>query len=349
VTSDWVVPVGSAVAPPAAARPAVTARRVDPLHQVVLPDAFVVDPSGISTGQFRRVSRLAYVRNVIAMDGGAVRIGGRAVNIIGVNPALFRAWTPLQTATQQSVWTALARGEFVTTDWTARQLGLRTGSSYRVAGARQPVLGYGGDTVLGVPAVDAAVNTPVSRQLGLVRQIGMLISAPGASLGRLAAEVRGVLGPKTRFISLLPALRKSQSLPVDGQVPGGRPDNYLTLYRDSAAMYCPGLSWTVLAAIGQIESGDGQNEGPSSAGALGPMQFLPSTWSTWGIDAFGESGTPDIMNPYDAVPSAAVYLCASGAARGGAALASAIFDYNHAAWYVAEVLALAHEYAVEYG
>ena len=105
----------------------------------------------------------------------------------------------------------------------------------------------------------------------------------------------------------------------------------------------------MLAAIGQIESGDGANTGPSSAGALGPMQFLPSTWRVWGIDAFGETGPPDIMNPYDAVPSAAVLLCASGAAQGGQGLRQAIFAYNHATWYVDEVLTLAAEYARESG
>jgi membrane-bound lytic murein transglycosylase B len=121
----------------------------------------------------------------------------------------------------------------------------------------------------------------------------------------------------------------------------------LKLYQASTEQYCPGLSWTVLAAINEIESGDGTNEGPSSAGALGPMQFLPSTWAEWGIDAFGQTGKPDIMNPLDAVPSAARMLCADGAGK-SATLSGAIFDYNHATWYVDEVLALASEYAQDY-
>jgi membrane-bound lytic murein transglycosylase B len=130
--------------------------------------------------------------------------------------------------------------------------------------------------------------------------------------------------------------------------PTGRPTSYLQLFQESAARYCQGLSWTVLAAIGQIESADGQNMGPSTAGALGPMQFLPSTWAAWGIDGFGDTGAPDIMNPFDAVPSAARMLCADGATNGGAGLTQAIFDYNHATWYVDEVLTLAAEYAREY-
>ncbi len=126
--------------------------------------------------------------------------------------------------------------------------------------------------------------------------------------------------------SLRPA---QQRLPLDPSAGSAHPTNYLQLFRASAARYCPGLSWTVLAAIGQIESGDGRNMGPSSAGALGPMQFLPSTWREWGITAFGQSGPPDIMNPFDAVPAAARLLCAAGAGspRG---LYGAVFAYNHA-------------------
>ena len=172
-----------------------------------------------------------------------------------------------------------------------------------------------------------------------------LVSAPGAGMARLIKAVRRITGQSATVNSLRPA---QQQLPVDHAAGSGRPSNYLQLFQASAARYCPGLSWTVLAAIGQIESGDGANVGPSTAGALGPMQFLPSTWTIWGIDGFGQTGPPDVMNPYDAVPSAARLLCADGAARGGAALSAAIFDYNHADWYVREVLQLAAAYAGEF-
>ena len=132
------------------------------------------------------------------------------------------------------------------------------------------------------------------------------------------------------------------------RVPSGRPASYIQLFQESAAQYCPGLPWTVLAAIGQIESGDRANPGVSSAGAMGPMQFLPSTWAEWGITAFGEPSPPNIMDPFDAVPSAARYLCAAGGAT-AAGLPGAVFAYNHANWYVTEVLALAKEYQQAYG
>ena len=77
--------------------------------------------------------------------------------------------------------------------------------------------------------------------------------------------------------------------------------------------------------------------GPSSAGAVGWMQFMPSTWLRWGVDADGD-GIADPWNATDAVYAAARYLAASG---GQTDIARAIFSYNHADWYVREVLDLA--------
>jgi len=199
----------------------------------------------------------------------------------------------------------------------------------------------------GIPGVDAIVDSGGAARLGLTADVAVLINAPAADLATLMSQVRSVIGAGGTVANLVPVVTAT-SLPVDDSVPAGRPANWLQLYRESAARYCPGLSWTVLAAIGEIESADGANNGPSSAGALGPMQFLPSTWRIWGTGGFGRAGPPDIMNPLDAVPSAARMLCADGAAQGGAALSAAIFAYNHATWYVNEVLALAAEYAQEY-
>ena len=119
---------------------------------------------------------------------------------------------------------------------------------------------------------------------------------------------------------------------------------YLRLYH-SAAHTCRGMSWTLLAAIGQVESGHGANTSTSYAGAQGPMQFLPSTFASYAVDGDGD-GVASITSPADAVFSAARYLCANGAGRGEEATARAIWHYNHADWYVALVLKLAGEYAV---
>jgi hypothetical protein len=119
---------------------------------------------------------------------------------------------------------------------------------------------------------------------------------------------------------------------------------YMAIYHQAAAAICPGLSWTVLAAIGQVESGHGRDTSTSYAGAMGPMQFLPDTFRGYAVDG-DHNGTADIMDPSDAIFTAAHYLCANGAGTGPNALGNAIFRYNHADWYVQMVLALAKQYA----
>jgi hypothetical protein len=329
-------PAASPAASPGASNPAAQ-------QQIILPDLLLVAPKGLSARQIAKIGKVAGVRNVITADGAAIKIGSQPVNVLGVSPQQFRSWTPLATASDQSLWTALASGRFVASPDAAKRLGLRSGRSYGLTGAVRQSLVFGGAAALGVSGIDVLVSNQASARLGLIHGVAALISAPGAGLAALTSGVRAAAGTGDTIVSL-----RSQQLPVDPAAAGGKPASYLQLFQDSAATYCPGLSWTVLAAIGQIESGDGRNVGPSTAGALGPMQFLPSTWAIWGITAFGETGAPDVMDPYDAVPSAARLLCADGAAS-TAGLAGAIYSYNHATWYVTEVLALARQYAQTYG
>ncbi|HTT53525.1 MAG TPA: lytic transglycosylase domain-containing protein [Streptosporangiaceae bacterium] len=339
IPHTWPGPGG----PPAPASPAPTATpgaAASSFHQIFLPDLLVIEPAGLSHNQLTRLSRISGVRNLVTADGALIRLGHTKINVLGVNPGQFRSWTPLATATDQRLWTALQRGRFVTSDSLARQLHLRAGATYQLAGGAKQDLALGGSAPLGISGIGALVNSRFSAGLGLVPGVLALISAPGASMTALTRAVRHIAGQPAQLISL-----RRQQQP---RASGGRPSSYLQLFKDSAARYCPGMSWTVLAAIGQIESGDGSNMGPSTAGALGPMQFLPSTWAEWGITAFGETGPPNVMDAFDAVPSAARLLCAAGAGT-PAGLRGAIFAYNHATWYVNEVLGLAQEYARDYG
>ena len=323
----------------------VTAVPVAPLRRIVPPDLLVVMPSGITTEQLTKLRKLPYVRDLITADGGAIHLEARPVNVLGVDPGTFRSWTPPPTAVSQPIWSSLARNEFVLSTSAQARFRLHRGASYQMIGVGQPLVQLGASAALGIPGVDALVSLKTSRVIGLVPNVAAMINAPGAAMPVLIERVRAVLGPQSEIVNLQSTAHK---VAVDSGVPAGRPATYLDLYRQSSAEYCPGLSWTVLAAIGQIESGHGRNDGPSPAGALGPMQFLPSTWQAWGIPGFGDT-TADIMSPYDAVPSAARYLCATGAAAGGASLYRAIYAYNHADWYVSEVLELAQEYAQQFG
>jgi cell wall-associated NlpC family hydrolase len=129
------------------------------------------------------------------------------------------------------------------------------------------------------------------------------------------------------------------------------PSGYLALYR-AAAGVCPGLDWSILAAIGKIETDHGRStlpgvsSGANAFGAGGPMQFLQGTFdsvvSRHPLPAGGAS-PPSRYDPHDAIYAAAFYLCDNGAGRGD--LHSAIFAYNHAEWYVQEVLDQAKKYS----
>jgi hypothetical protein len=127
------------------------------------------------------------------------------------------------------------------------------------------------------------------------------------------------------------------------------PAGYLALYRASARA-CPGLPWTVLAAIGKLESDHGRARLPGVRWGVnrhgccaGPMQFNiangpPSTW-----DRYGDGVRAHVYQARYAIPAAARLLCRNGA-RGGRDVRGAVYAYNHAGWYVARVLAIARRY-----
>jgi membrane-bound lytic murein transglycosylase B len=146
-----------------------------------------------------------------------------------------------------------------------------------------------------------------------------------------------------------------------------------------------GLDWTTIAAIGAIESGHGSHGDtvldengyaqPAIIGraldgdgvatirdtddgvfdgdatwdrAVGPMQFIPSTWARWGSDANGD-GIADPNQIDDAAQSAAHYLCASGAMTSPEGWRAAVFSYNHDNDYVDKVARVANEFAAAAG
>jgi murein DD-endopeptidase MepM/ murein hydrolase activator NlpD len=132
------------------------------------------------------------------------------------------------------------------------------------------------------------------------------------------------------------------SLSLPGAAPIGVPNFFIDsfqippflipIYQAAGIEY--NVPWQILAAINEIETDYGRNLSVSSADAVGWMQFLPSTWKEWGVDANGD-GVADPYNPVDAIFTAARYLHAAGASQN---LSNAIYAYNHAGWYVQSVL-----------
>jgi membrane-bound lytic murein transglycosylase B len=181
-----------------------------------------------------------------------------------------------------------------------------------------------------VAVVAQQVLTLMAQEQSLLDQARQHAAAVRAAEAALRAQQEAMSTITAQRIASLRALPASPS--------------YMAIYHRAAADQCPGLSWTVLAAIGQVESGHGRDTSTSYAGAMGPMQFLPATFASYAVDG-NHDGVTDIMNPDDAIFTAAHYLCANGANRGPDALYQAIWHYNHADWYVQMVLTLAKQYA----
>ncbi len=124
--------------------------------------------------------------------------------------------------------------------------------------------------------------------------------------------------------------------------PSDIPPAMLTLYQSAAAAYH--VPWTLLAGIGMEETDHGRNNTTSSAGAQGLMQFIPATFASFGVDGNAD-GTIAINDDADSLYSAAHYLVASGAHNGPDGIRQALYAYNHALWYVNDVLYYAAAYA----
>ena len=174
------------------------------------------------------------------------------------------------------------------------------------------------------------------------------VSAPSATAG-VQPPARGVSGGSAFLDGGSPTSENpTVTIAPFGPAPIGVPnfiiDSFeippflLPIYQACGTEY--GIPWEVLASINKIETAFGTNLNVSTAGAMGWMQFIPSSWAMYGVDANGD-GRKDPYNPVDAICAAANYLKAAG---GDKDLYGAIFSYNHADWYVQEVLLYAKGY-----
>ncbi len=209
---------------------------------------------------------------------------------------------------------------------------------------------------------------PAPAAAGIAARIGLILlrskRARGAVLASLTLLIAAVAAVVVTVVVILTAAAAAMSdtcmTPAPGGDPGatptgskqpsqeavqGIPEDYLRLYQEDGQEY--GIDWAVLAGIGKVETDHGRYGGGCATGpstpygtAKGPMQFIDSTWASYGADGDGD-GRKDVCNPADAIPAAASYLKANGAPQNYQA---AIYAYNHSDAYVADVLEWAETY-----
>ena len=315
---------------------------VAPLHRLTPPDAVALLPKSATPRQLRRLWHVSGVHAVAVLDTGRISVHGHHLHVVGVRAGRIRSFTPALTAKSDPLWQSIARGELTVGYSAARSLRHRLGQTLLVRGPRHhaAAMRVGAFASLGLGSAEAVVSHARAMKLGLHNSRRIYIRAHNVDVSTIAVAVRRIFGSHVVVRDLRP---HTTVAPISAFAQSTIPAPYLALYR-SAAATCPGLPWTVLAGIGAVETGHGANVHRSVKGAVGPMQFLPSTFAAYGVDGNGD-GVADIHNPADAIYSAARYLCLWGAGRGGQALYDAIWAYNHADWYVRLVVQYANAYA----
>jgi hypothetical protein len=184
-----------------------------------------------------------------------------------------------------------------------------------------------GDPARGAPPEDVTLyaldQQHIHRLLSGRRALARAVLA--RSPGRVAAHARATIRARRKLAPLAtpqPRRRFRTGPPEPAGV-------LLRHYREAQRRF--GVSWRVLAAVNLVESAFGRMRNNSTAGAQGPMQFIPSTWAAYGMGG-------DIQDPHDAILGAANYLHANGAPGD---YRNALYHYNPSSLYVDAVLAYA--------
>jgi Transglycosylase SLT domain len=168
-----------------------------------------------------------------------------------------------------------------------------------------------------------------------VRSPRLLLGLPVAALGILIGSLLGL----AVMLGGSPGCSGGEAV---GGLSAKVPARLVPIYVDAAERYHLGAQGpSILAAINWVETGFGTDLGTSSAGAEGWMQFEPESWAEFGVDADGD-GVKNPDDPWDAIFAAARLLHADGAPS---EWSQAIWDYNHADWYVEKVLRDAREFS----
>jgi murein DD-endopeptidase MepM/ murein hydrolase activator NlpD len=211
-----------------------------------------------------------------------------------------------------------------------------------------PEAGSGANT--GGPQVEAQhVQSVTPEGSGTAGKGGAHAKTQGKGVGTTGGaggpqKTGGTSGSEVRAKHRAPSpsdLTPSLPLALGGSIAGASdffvesfqiPPFLLPIYQAAGTAY--GIPWQVLAAINEVETDYGRDLSVSSAGAEGWMQFLPSTWTQYGVDANGD-GFKDPYNPADAIFAAARYLRAAG---GDTNVRAAVYSYNHSQAYVDTVM-----------
>jgi peptidoglycan DL-endopeptidase CwlO len=177
---------------------------VAPLWKLKQADLLIVAPSALPRGTAAKIRRVPGVIAAQRLDAARIRLNGKFVAMLGVNPSAFRGFAARPTARSDGLWREVAAGGIAVSYTMGKQDKIPLGRTVRVAGARTEKLRVGGFGTVGIAGVDAVVSDSVARSLGIPSGNAIVISAPHAELTALMARVAKLL-PKRAAIAPLVA------------------------------------------------------------------------------------------------------------------------------------------------
>ncbi len=271
---------------------------VAPLHRLLPADLLVVSPTSLPSAVVTRIKRLPGVAAADPVDAARIRVDGKFVALLGVDPSVFRGFAAPPTARASGLWRNVAGGSIAVSYTMGKLDKLPLGRTVRVDGTRTerlPVAGFG---TVGIAGVDAVVSSAVARSLGVPAGNAIVISAPRARLASLTALVRKLL-PRRAAVAALVAQQASAGTPVSTGAAGTGPGTA----GSGAAGSGNGPAGPGAAGSGPAGSGSGGASGVASPGAgLSAAQIasflaaaqsrigLPYVWGAAGPRAFDCSG-----------------------------------------------------------
>jgi cell wall-associated NlpC family hydrolase len=182
--------------------------QVAPLRHLRHADLMVVSPSTLPASALAAINKLPGVRAAVPVDAARIKLNGKFVAVLGVDPSAFRAFADKPTAADTKLWRGVAQGNVAVSYTMGRLAKLPTGSVITASGQQQETLMVGGLGTVGIPGVDAVVSDTVARSLGFPSQNAIVISASKAhlktrkTLKRLTARVTALV-PKTAAVEPL--------------------------------------------------------------------------------------------------------------------------------------------------
>lgn len=218
--SAYVPQLDSVGAVPVADLTASVRAAVSPLGRLRAADLLVVSPHSLPASELKSIRRLPGVADAEVLDAARLKLNGRYIAVLGVNPSRFRAYAAPPTARSTALWQNVADGGIAVSYLMGKQDKLPLGGTVQVAGARTERLAVGGFGTVGISGVDAVVSDQVARSLGMPAGNAIVISAPRADLSALMRRIAVKL-PRNATVAALVTRAAARGMPVTTGSAGG--------------------------------------------------------------------------------------------------------------------------------